>query len=130
MKSLPALALGAILAVSGPVRAQDATNGEKLFARCITCHSIGEGAADKAGPQLNNVVGAKIGSHSPGFPYSDALKAEGQAGSVWTEAKLAAWIKSPRSTIPGNKMVFPGLSGDQADSDAADLLAFLKRFSR
>lgn len=130
MKLLPVLAFCAASAVSNSTLAQDAANGEKLFLRCVTCHSIGEGAADKAGPQLNNIVGARIGAHSPGFTYSDALKAAGEAGKVWTEEKLVAWIKSPRSTIPGNKMIFPGLSGDLADSEAIDLVAYLKRFSR
>lgn len=130
MKLLSVLAFSAASAVSSSAFAQNAVNGEKLFERCVACHSIGEGATDKAGPQLNNIVGARIGAHSRGFTYSDALKGAGEAGSVWTEEKLVAWIKSPRLTIPGNKMIFPGFSGDVADIEAADLVAYLKMFSR
>lgn len=130
MKLLPALALYAATAVSSAALAQDAVNGEKLFLRCVACHSIGDGATDRAGPHLNNIVGARIGAHSPDFPYSDALRAAGEAGNVWTEERLAAWIKNPRATFPGNRMIFPGLGGDRVDSDAADLVAYLRRFSR
>ena len=42
----------AILALSGVATAQDeiVAKGEKVYKKCKTCHSVGEGARNKVGP--------------------------------------------------------------------------------
>ena len=36
--------------------AGDPEKGEKVFKKCKACHAVGDGAKNKVGPQLNNIV--------------------------------------------------------------------------
>ena len=114
---------------AGPVYAQapagDATKGEAVFKRCASCHAVGEGAANKVGPELNDVVGRVAGSLE-GFNYSPALKEAGAGGLTWTPDQLAEWLKDPKAKVPGNKMAFPGLKNE---ADVANVIAYLTTFS-
>jgi cytochrome c len=82
---------------------------------------VGPSARGGFGPQLNGVIGRRAGSTGD-FRYSEAMKA---SGIVWSEDALRAFLKSPDTTVPGNKMRFWGL-GDDGQID--DLLAYLRRF--
>jgi cytochrome c len=119
------LALGSAvgLAFAGSVGAvaQDAAAGEKVFGVCRACHQIGEKAKIAVGPVLNGVIGRKAGTY-PGFSYSEANK---NSGITWDEATFTTYIKNPRATVPGTKMVFIGLSDEQK---IKDLIAFLKQY--
>ena len=42
-----------------------------------------------------------------GYRYSMALK---NAAVVWDEKTLDAWLANPRKLVPGNLMLFRGLS--------------------
>jgi cytochrome c len=57
-------------------QAQDAANGEKVFAQCRACHQIGPNAKNAVGPVLNGVIGRKAGSVE-GYNYSPANKNSG-----------------------------------------------------
>ena len=50
-----------VIAVAGavPASAQDAGKGQLVFNKCRACHAVGAAARNKAGPQLNGVVGRK-----------------------------------------------------------------------
>ena len=95
----------------------DVAAGEKVFALCRSCHVLDEGV-NRVGPSLYNVVGRKSGSVA-GFAYSDANKA---SGVTWTEEVLFEYLKDPKGFMPGTKMAFPGVKGDQ---DRANLVAYL-----
>jgi len=101
--------------------AQDVEKGTNSFKKCLPCHSIGPGAKNKIGPELNGLDGRKAGT-VPGFNYSDANK---NSGIVWDEATFREYIKDPRAKIPGTKMTFPGIKNDQ---EINDLWAYLKQF--
>jgi cytochrome c len=122
VKLLSLLVAGAALVVSvGASAAQDATAGEKVFAKCKICHQIGEGAKNIVGPVLNGVVGRHSGIYE-GYHYSDANK---NSGITWDEATLKEYLKDPKAKVPGTKMVFPGL---KSDDDIANVIAYLKQF--
>lgn len=55
----------------------------------------------------------------PDYAYSAALK---QSGLIWTEASLTKFLANPAGTVPGTKMMNPGLT-KPADRDA--VLAYL-----
>lgn len=98
----------------------DATKGKRLFNRCKACHNLTASERSKLGPNLDNLFGRQAGS-SEGFTrYSKALS---EAGFVWTEEKLDAWLTSPKTFLPGNKMTFAGLRKEQ---DRKDLMAYLR----
>jgi cytochrome c len=106
------------LAAPAPAQAQvDA--GRRLFARCTNCHEVGAGARNGFGPQLNGIVGRKAGS-APAYAYSPALK---QAGFVWNEQKLVAFIRDSEKVVPGNKMRFLSF---MSEKQAADIVAYLR----
>lgn len=93
----------ALLAVTAPAFAGDAAKGEKEFKKCKSCHTIE--AADgtsivkggKTGPNLYGVVGRAAGSAD--FKYGDSLKAAGEAGLIWDETSIAAYVADPKAFL-------------------------------
>lgn len=94
-------------------------NGQATFKKCMACHTGEKGGANKVGPHLWGVVGRKPGSVE-GFSYSDAMKSQ---TTDWTFEHLAAFLHSPKTAVPGTKMVFAGVTNT---GDLADLLAYLR----
>ena len=54
-----------------------AAEGAKVFKKCLACHSIADGGANKFGPALWGVLGRPAGS-VPGYKYSKAMAAHGK----------------------------------------------------
>jgi cytochrome c len=104
----------------------NAEEGASVFKKCRACHDIGNGAKNKVGPALTNIVGRKAASVD-GFPYSSDLKSLGSKGFVWSDENLDKYLDNVKSVVANGKMVFPGLKDDQ---DRKDLIAYLKSFSR
>ena len=97
----------------------DPEAGQAVFqARCSGCHAIGPGAQAAFGPQLNGVVGRQAGSSQ--YQYSNALR---NAGFVWSEEKLKAYIDDPKAVVPGTRMNFWWIGSDQKLSDLVAYLA-------
>ena len=115
------LAMAALAAMAHAAHAQDVAAGEQSFKKCFPCHSIGEGAKNKVGPELNGLDGRHSGS-AAGYSYSDANK---NSGIVWSEATFKDYIKDPRAKIPGTKMIFPGIKNE---TEVGNLWAYLKQF--
>ena len=111
----------AVAAMAQSALAQDVAAGEQSFKKCFPCHSIGEGAKNKVGPELNGLDGRHSGT-APDYHYSDANK---KSGIVWNEATFKEYIKDPRAKIPGTKMIFPGIKNEK---EVGDLWAYLKQF--
>lgn len=118
---LLAAAMSALCA--GSASAQDAAAGEKIFKRCAACHAVGPSAANKAGPELNGIVGRKIASVES-YGYSDALKAFGE-GKTWDEATLDKWLESPKGLVEGTSMAYAGVKKEE---DRKNLTAYLATF--
>jgi len=93
--------------------------GKQIFVKCQACHSIEKGV-NKVGPSLHGIVGTKAGD-VPGYNFTDAMK---NSGLTWDEATLDKYLTSPRKTVPGTRMVFPGLPKEQ---DRQDVIAYLKQ---
>ncbi len=102
--------------------AQDVQKGQTVFNMCLPCHSIGPGAQNKVGPELNGLDGRHSGS-VPDFDYSDANK---NSGIVWNEATFKKYIQNPQGAIPGTKMIFPGVKNEQ---QVNDLWAYVSQFN-
>jgi cytochrome c2 len=100
----------------------NAEAGEDVFKKCRACHDVGADAKNKVGPLLTGIVGRKVGSVE-GFTYSDANRAFGEKGAIWTEEELLKYLESPLTYMPKNKMAFAGLKDEQ---DRLDVIAYLK----
>jgi cytochrome c len=108
----------ALLAASA-AGAGDPAHGKAIFAQqCAMCHTANKGGATILGPNLYGVVGRKAGSVA-GYSYSPHMK---EAGWVWTDDKLQAYLPAPRDMVPGTKMTYGGL---RDPAKLADLMAYL-----
>ena len=115
------LAAIALAASTAAASAQDVAAGEQSFKKCLPCHSVGPGAKNKVGPELNGLDGRKAGT-ADAFNYTEANK---NSGITWSESVFKEYIKDPRAKIPGTKMVFAGIKNEQ---EVNDLWAYLKQF--
>lgn len=97
--------------------AADVAAGEKVFAKCKSCHKVD--GTNATGPHLNGVVGRNHGSVE-GFAYSDALVA--MASVPWSPEEMDKFLTSPKAYAPGTKMSFAGLPKVE---DRANVIAYL-----
>ena len=95
----------------------DVGAGEKVFAKCKSCHHID--GTDATGPHLNGVVDRQKAA-AAGYAYSEALAA--MSADAWTPENLNGFLTSPKNYMPGTKMSFAGLPKVQ---DRANLIAYL-----
>ncbi len=110
---------GAFLAVSAlPAAAQDLDNGAKVWKKCKACHTLEEGGKNKIGPNLFGTIGKPAGQVE-GFRYSKKFL---EAGLVWDQETMTAWLTSPRDVVRGTKMAFPGL---RKEEDIVDVIAYM-----
>ena len=79
-----------------------AADGEKIFKRCVSCHSL---TKNKMGPALGNIFGKKAGSVE-GYRYSKAMR---NSDIIWTDCTLDQFLIKPRKYIKGTKMRFSGI---------------------
>lgn len=108
-----------LASLPAPYNTADLANGKTQFARCRSCHTLGEGQGNLTGPNLYGVFNRPVAS-LPGYNYSDAMKNSGEHG--WDGPHMDQWIEDPRAAHPGNKMAFAGLKDAK---DRSDLVAFL-----
>jgi cytochrome c len=105
--------------------AADAKAGEAVAKKCVACHSFDKGGANKVGPNLYDIVGAKKG-HIEGFQYSKALLDLQAKGAKWNYEELWAFLNAPAKYMPGTKMAFAGIKNPE---ERANLLAYLRSLS-
>jgi cytochrome c len=126
MRAIAFLAVMSVVTFStNSSQAQDAAAGEKVFTKCKVCH-IAEEDTNKIGPSLHGVIGRTAGTH-PDFKYSEAMIAAGASGVKWDEPTLTTYLHDPKAMVKGTKMAFPGLKKDE---DVANVIAYLKQFSK
>ncbi len=104
------------------IAAADPAAGQNVAKKCLTCHTFEEGAANKVGPNLWDIVNRPVATQA-GFNYSDAMKA---VGGNWTLDRLDAYLADPKGIVPGTRMSFAGVRKEQ---DRIDLLAYLRTLS-
>src|SRR5246127_3270354 len=121
--TLSALAVIASSAATTAALAQDVAAGKTSFNKCMVCHSIGEGAKNKIGPELNGLDGRKSGT-APDYNYSDANK---NSGITWNEAQFKEYIKDPKAKVPGTKMTFAGI---KSENEINNLWAYVSSFDK
>jgi len=101
-----------VLMLMSACKADAEVSGEKVFKRCVSCHSF---TKTKIGPPLGDIFDKKAGSVK-GFKYSKAMK---NSKVVWnscisdpmkyTYCTLDNFLKKPRKYMKGTKMMFSGL---------------------
>lgn len=99
--------------------AASAENGAKVAKVCAACHSFEKGGANKVGPYMWGVYGAKHG-HADGYAYSEVLA---KMPGNWDAEALNQWLANPKKYAPGTKMGFAGL---KKASERADIIKYLE----
>ena len=93
--------------------------GRAQFSQCAVCHSVRAGEPARIGPNLFGVYGRAAGSDD-GFAYSEAMR---NAGIVWTDNNLDAFLENPQGFMRGNRMAF---AGERNAEKRAAIIAYLK----
>jgi len=95
-------ALGIFILAGHPSAAQSAADAELFRKNCQACHSLVADGVQRAGPDLQQILGRKAGTLA-GFPYSQTLK---EADFAWTAEAMDAWLTNPQSYLPGTYMMY------------------------
>ena len=96
----------------------NASEGEKVFKKCASCHSISRGGKNKIGPALWGVIGRQVGTVAE-YKYSKSLIAYGKK---WSFEEMNGCLIKPKEWIPGTKMAFAGLKNEK---DRASLILYM-----
>ena len=132
MKTVAMIAALAASTAALPAFAEgDPAEGEDGFKRCKSCHMVVDGDNEilkggRTGPNLFGVVGRQAGTVED-FNYGDDLVAAGEAGLVWDEETLVAYMTDPTAFLrefleddsARSKMTFKLRNGGE------DIVAFL-----
>lgn len=121
MKLFAPIALSLVLMTTTAHADGDVAKGEKVFKKCMACHTVGD-KTNKVGPYLMGVVGRKV-AVAEDYAYSDSMKEFAATGVLWDEATLSAYLENPKSVVAKTKMAFAGI---KKEDERADLIAFLK----
>jgi cytochrome c len=97
----------------------DVAKGEKVFAKCMACHTIASGGANGIGPNLHGIVGDSKAEGRGGFAFSADLQ---KVGGKWSFEDLDKWLTNPKAMASGTKMSFAGLANPE---DRANVIAYL-----
>ena len=100
-----------------------AEKGAQLTKACAACHSFEEGGANKVGPNLYGIVGAKT-AHKSDYSYSNALAS---LNKTWDYQALSEFLEKPRNYVAGTKMAFAGMKKPE---DRASTLLYLRSLSK
>lgn len=137
--ALGLLALGLLVFSSGvepaaaTARHCDLERGERVFAKCALCHSLGSEkpplmAATSppemlfllpVGPDLGGVIGRRAGT-ADGFKYSRAMR---ESEIVWDREQLSRYLENPPEAVPESRMPFAGL---KVVADREAVICFLE----
>jgi cytochrome c len=129
---------GAMLAAPAFAQEGDAAAGEAAFNQCATCHHIEDASGTtlagranvKTGPNLWHVIGRTAGTVE-GFRYRPDIVAAGEAGLVWDQEKITAYIQDPGAYLTEvlGKNARSGMAYKVRDpAEAANIAAYLATF--
>ena len=120
---LAAVMVSLVLAGLSPqARAADPAAGKSAFSSaCSICHSV-QPDKNMIGPSLFGIVGRKSASVD-NFNYSEAMK---KFDHTWDAETLDTYLADPRATVPGTKMIFPGIKDEKERQDVIAYLETLK----
>lgn len=104
-----------------PAAAADIEAGKAEFKKCALCHTT-EAGKNKVGPSLFGVLGRKSASVE-NYSYSEAMK---KFDHTWDPQTLDTYLADPRATVPGTKMIFPGIKDEKERQDVIAYLETLK----
>jgi cytochrome c len=105
----------------------DLERGSNVFmASCAACHGLSATHNTAVGPSLALAYNRKVGSDASYRGYSRALL---NNSLYWTSRNLFRFMEDPAAFIPGTTCKI-GSGGLKSEEDRADLIEFLREFSK
>jgi len=116
-----------------PSLAADVEKGQNLFKKkCGTCHQVGPEAKNKVGPTLNNLIDSPVAAVE-GYKYGASIVALREAGGVWSNEELSAWLANPKKYLRAkldNKKAKSKMSFKlKKETERENIIAYLATFS-
>ncbi len=94
-------------------------NGERLFLACAVCHDARADVGHRIGPNLWEIYESPAARHGD-FAYSKGLR---EAGIIWDDQSLDAYIENPLALVPRGRMAY---AGEKDPANRRDLVEYLK----
>ncbi|HEX2138620.1 MAG TPA: c-type cytochrome [Woeseiaceae bacterium] len=94
----------------------DPAAGERVYVRCIGCHSP---ERHRTGPRHCGLVG-RVSGTAAGYDYSPAMR---EAAITWNAETLDAFLQAPLAAVPGTTMGFAGIADR---GERRDLIRYLE----
>ncbi|MFY0662391.1 MAG: cytochrome C [Shimia sp.] len=133
MKFVVAAATAALLVASPATAEGDVEAGEKGFKKCKACHSVVNPDGDvlykggKTGPNLYGIVGRGVAAED--FKYGAGLLEAKEAGAVWTEEMLVAYVVDPKAWLKDNGYATKSKMSFKLKKGGEDVFAYLASLS-
>jgi len=103
--TLFALSMIAAPALADSHLSENAALGKAAFKLCQSCHVVVDGDGNtiagkkaKTGPNLYGLIGRTAGT-AEGFKFGKSIVAAGEAGLVWDEEQLVAYLQNPKKFL-------------------------------
>lgn len=101
--------------------ADDMEEGRKAFKRCSYCHAVSGVKGGDFGPNLDGVFGQPVGRLAD-YKYSRGMKQARDAGMVWDQETLDAYIRNPAKLIKSPLKSIPGIRNAEVRQAIIDFL--------
>lgn len=106
--------------------AEELAETRKDWVWCGFCHYTAADAPHRIGPNLNGIIGRRVGSKAK-YYYTASFREAARSGKVWTEESIDAFLAYPTGLYPGNRMRYAPVT-DPAKRKR--ILKYLKAFSQ
>jgi len=106
--------------------AEELAQAKVDFIWCRFCHTVEPDPVHRIGPNLNGIIGRRVGSKEKYF-YTRSFRKAADEGLIWTEESLDDFLARPKELYPGNRMRYDPVE----DPDKrARIIKYLKAYAQ
>lgn len=106
--------------------AEELAQAKTDFIWCRFCHTVEPDPVHRIGPNLNGIIGRRVGSKEKYF-YTRSFRSAAAEGVIWTEESLDDFLSRPKELYPGNRMRYDPVE----DPDKrARIIKYLKAYAQ
>lgn len=106
--------------------AEELAQAKTDFIWCRFCHTVEPDPVHRIGPNLNGILGRRVGSKEKYF-YTRSFRKAADEGLIWTEESIDDFLARPKELYPGNRMRYDPVE----DPDKrARIIKYLKAYAQ